>query len=267
MGERMRSRVTEGMAVRSTDGQKLGRVVACQPGGFVVEKGFLFPRDTLVSYERITNIADGEVILSLTQEELREPVARAGSAGATARATVSSMTEEVKEAAHRAKEAITGTTTTGHNGGSTRETLAAFGTAGEIRVPLVEEEIIATKRIDTIGEIHVKKQVITEEKQITVPVMREVIRVERVPVSHEAHAEDRPFEEASFDIPVREEHVMVEKHPVVHEELRLNKEVERVEETAKATVRRERAEVETTGTVRRAEGAAAALRPTGTGGR
>jgi uncharacterized protein (TIGR02271 family) len=93
-----------------------------------------------------------------------------------------------------------------------------------------------------------------------------VIRVERVAVSHEARAEDHPIEEVAYEIPIREEHVTIEKHSVVHEELRIGKEIQRGEETASATVRRERAEVETLGPVRRAEGSGE-LRPTGTGGR
>jgi uncharacterized protein (TIGR02271 family) len=276
MIERMRTRVSEGMPVKSADGEKLGKVVACQPAGFVVEKGFLFPKDLLVPYERISGITNGEIVLSLARAELEEAGAGKTAAG-TARAGGAGVAEEVKGAAQRAKEATTGTNAEatmadGGNGhaGKKGEVLAAFGTAGEIRVQLSEEEIVTSKRVEKVGEVHVRKEIITEEKQITVPVTREVIRVERVAVSHEAHAEDHPFEEVSYDIPIREEHVTIEKHSVVHEELRIGKEIQRAEETASATVRRERAEVETLGPVRRAEGSmadAAAMRPTGTGGR
>jgi uncharacterized protein (TIGR02271 family) len=252
MIERMRSRVSEGMSVRSADGEKLGKVVACQPSGFVVEKGFLFPKDLLVPYERVSGIANGEIVLTLARAELGAEV-------------------PAKGAVTRAKEAIAEAVSPEEGNGHARrkgETLGTFGTAGEICVQLTEEEIVAGKRVEKVGEVHVKKEIITEEKQITVPVTREVIRVERVAVSHEAHAEDHPFEEVSYEIPIREEHVTIEKHSVVHEELRIGKEIQRGEETASATVRRERAEVETLGPVRRAEGPAEpSLRPTGTGGR
>jgi uncharacterized protein (TIGR02271 family) len=270
MIERMRSRVSEGMSVRSADGEKLGKVVSCQPTGFVVEKGFLFPKDLLVPYERISGIANGEILLSLARSELGAEVPAKGAA-ATGRAGAAGVMEEIKGAATRAKEAIAEATSSEEGNGHARrrgETLGTFGTAGEIRVQLTEEEIVAGKRVEKVGEVHVKKEIITEEKQITVPVTREVIRVERVAVSHEPHAEDHPFEEVSYEIPIREEHVTIEKHSVVHEELRIGKEIQRGEETASATVRRERAEVETLGPVRRAEGPAeASLRPTGTGGR
>jgi uncharacterized protein (TIGR02271 family) len=260
--ERMRTRVTEGMGVRTADGEKLGKVVACQATGFVVEKGFLFPKDTLVPYERINAVTNGELVLSLAKAELGEAGAMRTAAGTVA--------EEVKGAGQRMKEAVTEAVRGEHaEAKAGKEILATFGTAGEIRVPLTEEEVITGKRVEKVGEIHIRKEVITEEKQLTVPVTREVVRVERVQVSHEAHAEDRPFEEVSYDIPIREEHVTVEKHPVVREEVRIGKEIQRGEETTSATVRRERAEVETLGAVRRAEGTMSetTLRPTGTGGR
>jgi len=135
-------------------------------------------------------------------------------------------------------------------------------------VPLVEEEIVTSKHVEKVGEVHVRKEIVTEEKQVTVPVIREVLRVERVPVSHEVRAGDRTFEKESYDIPIREEHVTIEKRAVVREEVRIAKDIQQAEETASTTVRRERAEVETMGTVRRVEGPAndqSQLRPTGTG--
>jgi uncharacterized protein (TIGR02271 family) len=242
MIEKVRSRVSEGMSVKSADGVRVGKVVSCQPGGFVVEKGFLSPKDFLVPYERISGFGDGEILLSATRADLLKGAAP--SAGEAAR----------------------------EEGRATKESLEAFGTAGEIRVPLVEEEIVTNKRVEKVGEVHVRKEIITEEKQITVPVTREVLRVERVSVNQEVRADDRPFEELSYDIPIREEHITIEKHPVVHEELRVGKEIQRGEETASATVRRERCEVETLGSVRRAEapGAtaeAAAMRAAGSGRR
>jgi uncharacterized protein (TIGR02271 family) len=271
MVERYRSRVSEGMQVKGADGEKLGKVVATHPSGFVVEKGFLFPRDLMVPYERITAISNGEIVISLVRADLSEPGAARAVTAATATGA-SKVAEEVKGAARKLEEAVTG------RAGDGRAALTgeahAFGKAEELRVPLAEEEIVTSKHVEKVGEVHVRKQVITEEKQITVPVTREVIRIERVPVSQEVRAEDKAFEQVSYDIPVREEHVTVEKHTVVREELRVGKEILQGEETASTTLRRERAEVETTGPVRRAEGrgeevvndTSPPLRPTGTGG-
>jgi uncharacterized protein (TIGR02271 family) len=253
MVERFRGRVSEGMVVKSAEGEKLGKVVACQPAGFVVEKGFLFPKDTMVPYERITSIGNGEILVSLARADLGEG-APVRTAAATARAAAGSVAEDVKEAALRAKDALTGASAEAR-GEARGETVSfeQFGKAGEICVALVEEELVTSKHVEKVGEVHVRKEVITEEKQITVPVTREVIRVERVMVSHDVEAGTRTFEKESYDIPIREEHITVEKHPVVREELHVGKEILLAEETASATVRRERAEVETLGPVRRAE--------------
>ncbi len=163
------------------------------------------------------------------------------------------MVEEVKGAAsavkESVKEALDGNRETNGHGAS----LDTFGTAGVIRIPLVEEQLVASKHVEKVGEVHVRKEIVTEEKQVTLPVTREVIRVEVVPVGHDVTAADRPFEKASYDIPIREEHVLVEKRAVVREELRVGKEIQRGEETASATVRRERADVETLGPVRHVE--------------
>jgi uncharacterized protein (TIGR02271 family) len=274
MVERFRGRVAEGMHVKSGDGEKLGRVVACQPNGFVVEKGFLFPKDLLISYERVTGVSNGEVLTSIARADLVDqgtaqaapapPMEEAKGAAKSVKGTLASAAGEVKAAvagaAGEVKAALTG---------ADRAPAAAldhFGEAGEICVPLVEEEIVTRKHVEKVGEVHVRKEVITEEKQFTVPVTREVLRVERVSVSRDVEGGARTFERESYDIPIREEHVTLEKHPVVREEVHIGKEIQQGEEIASATVRRERAEVETKGAVRRAGAPnveAAAMRPAG----
>jgi uncharacterized protein (TIGR02271 family) len=252
MLERFKGRVQEGMQVRSADGDKLGKIVACQPTGFMVEKGFLFPKDLLVPYDRITNVGNNEVFISMARADLGEPVP-----AGTARAGAGGLTEDVKGAARSVKEAFSGGAgeALAAGEGMRREALDEFGKAAEVCVPLVEEEIVTQKRVEKVGEVHVRKEVVTEEKQITIPVTREVVRVERVAVTHDARTGDELFRKESYDFPVSEEHVTIEKRPVVHEELHVGKEIQQGEEIAKATVRRERADVETTGSVRRAEGA------------
>ncbi|XYI03817.1 YsnF/AvaK domain-containing protein [Sorangium sp. So ce1128] len=130
--------------------------------------------------------------------------------------------------------------------GRARETDAEIAEGEEIRVPLAEEEIVVGKTVQEVGRVQVTKEVVTEEKQVTVPVSREVVHVERVPVSEERPAASGTmFEEGSLSIPIREERVEVSTQPVVKEELRIGKEVVQGEETARATVRRETADVRT----------------------
>jgi uncharacterized protein (TIGR02271 family) len=253
MVERWRGRITTGMQVKGSDGEKLGRVVECTGAGFVVEKGFLFPKDVVVPYDRVADVRGNEILISLARAELGDP------SGNPAAKPAEEVTRLVPRGAREG----------GGEPRAARSSLDQFGKGGEIRMALVEEEIVAKKHVEKVGEVHVRKDVVTEEKQITVPVTREVLRVERVSVAPgDERSGDGAFESEAYDIPISEERIVVEKHPVVREEVRIGKEIQQGEEVARATVRRERADVETQGPVRRAEAANETIpeRLTGTGG-
>ncbi|WP_080681946.1 YsnF/AvaK domain-containing protein [Sorangium cellulosum] len=224
--------ITRGMVVRSSDGEKLGKVTRLDVDAFEIEKGFFFPKEYAVRYDEVLGIRDGDVILTHARDQLAG--ARDQGRGAD----------------------------------------GAIAASDEIRVPLVEEEITAGKTVQEVGRVQVRKEVVTEEKQVTVPVAREVVHVERVPASEARPiASGTTIEEGSISVPVREEQVEISKRPVVKEELRISKEVVHEQEQARATVRREEAEVRTEGQVRREDTPDAAPEPmppelaTGTGGR
>ncbi len=65
-----RNQVHEGMLVRSSDGKKLGQVLACEEGRFIVEKGFFFATDYIARYDDVTDISGDEVRLSRPVEGL-----------------------------------------------------------------------------------------------------------------------------------------------------------------------------------------------------
>lgn len=121
-------------------------------------------------------------------------------------------------------------------------------TTGERTVRLNEERLQATKRPVEAGEVGIRKEVVTEQQTIDVPVTREEVVIERRPVSGEpASQEIREGEE--IRIPVREEEVDVQKRTVAREEVRLGKRQVQETERVSDTVRREEAHVETEGDV------------------
>jgi hypothetical protein len=65
-----RNQVHEGMVVRSSDGKKLGRVMACEEESFIVEKGFFFSTDYVARYDDVTQTSGDEIRLSRAQKEL-----------------------------------------------------------------------------------------------------------------------------------------------------------------------------------------------------
>jgi uncharacterized protein (TIGR02271 family) len=97
----------------------------------------------------------------------------------------------------------------------------------ELRVQRTEEELRAGTREREVGEVGVSKTVRTDREGVEVPIRREEVTVDRVPVEGEASATDIGEDEVS--VPVSEEEVVVEKRPVVKEEIRIRKDV--VEDT------------------------------------
>jgi len=99
-----------------------------------------------------------------------------------------------------------------------------------------------------VGEVNVRKEVVTEQKSIQVPVTREEVVIERHPVSGRGSASDiRAGEE--IRIPVSEEKVRVSKDTVVKEEVSVGKRKVTDTETVSGAVRKEEVKVTTDGTV------------------
>src|SRR5688572_29596770 len=138
-----RDQIREGTAVYSADGERLGKVTRLGNESFLIEKGLFFRRDYLVRYENLARIDEnGDAYLSVGRDALIEP-----------------------DEASRYDDA-TATASTAERGDMAR-------TGDEQRVPLHAEEAVAQKISREAGEVRVRKDVVTEEKQITVPVARE----------------------------------------------------------------------------------------------
>jgi uncharacterized protein (TIGR02271 family) len=112
-------------------------------------------------------------------------------------------------------------------------------------IQLREEQLRADKeRVDT-GEVKVRKEVRTEHKQMTVPVEREEVVIERRPARGQRAAGDLKGEE--IRIPTREERVRVTKEPVVREEVSIGKRKVRDNKTVSGDVRKEEIVTESRG--------------------
>ncbi len=122
----------------------------------------------------------------------------------------------------------------------------------EIRVQRSEEELVVGTREREAGALRVRKRVRTERERLEVPVRREEVYIERVPVSGEATAEAEIGEE-EIVVPVTEEEIVVSKRPVVKEEIRIRKDVVEDIEVVEEDLRREEIDVEDE-TSRRGEG-------------
>jgi uncharacterized protein (TIGR02271 family) len=237
----MAHEIREGMTVRSSDGEKLGKVIRCDADQFIVEKGFFFPKDYVVRYDQAT-VAGDEVLLALPASSLREaggtPLAGAPTSGLDGEGQIGAIGADA--AGRTGAEHERGLEGTGSRPG--------HGTSEELRVPVAEEELVAEKHERQAGEVRVRKDVVTEHQQIEVPVTREEVHVERVPVEGgEAVGAEARFEEDEIRVPVHEEEVEIGKRPRVKEEIRVSKTAHREERRAGAEVRREEVEIEKDG--------------------
>lgn len=113
------------------------------------------------------------------------------------------------------------------------------------RIPLAEEELTAEKSTRE-GEVRIHKDVTTERRDISVPVTKETVRVEREPVSGKRPAErgEATFKEGTVTIPVTEEEVEIKKRPVVREQVVVKKERHEEQRTASGDVRKENVTIE-----------------------
>ncbi len=112
----------------------------------------------------------------------------------------------------------------------------------EVRVRRVEEELVAGTREREVGAVRVRKRVVTEHRRMEVPIRREEVVVERVPV--EGEASEARIGDDEVVIPLTEEEVVVEKRPVVKEEIRIRKDVVEDTEVVEEDVRREEVDVD-----------------------
>jgi uncharacterized protein (TIGR02271 family) len=193
------------MHIFSSDGEKLGKLSHLEDRGFTIEKGLFFKDNYFEPYDAITDIRQDSVVLSISKTQLETGGGfQPGMSGAT----------------------------------------RGYGTSTESRVPLAEEELTATKTMHQAGGVHVHKDVVTEQRQINVPVTREEVHVERTPVGTPAKPGEARFERQDINIPVTEEEVEIHKRPVVREEVRVSKTQHQEQRTASGSIRKETAEIE-----------------------
>lgn len=115
---------------------------------------------------------------------------------------------------------------------------------------LYEERLIANKRRDRVGEVKISKHVETETAEVSVPIEKERVVVDRrTPTETRAvtpgEANFKEGEVARMD--VYEETADINKQAFVREEVGIRKEVDRDTVTAKEEVRREELDVDTKG--------------------
>lgn len=110
-----------------------------------------------------------------------------------------------------------------------------------------EEELRVGTAAQERGRVRLRKYVVTEQVQQTVPVKREEVRVEREPITEtnrEAAHAGPEITEAEHEVVLHEEEPVVEKRVVPKERVRLKKDTVTDEHEVSEEVRKERIETE-----------------------
>jgi uncharacterized protein (TIGR02271 family) len=110
-----------------------------------------------------------------------------------------------------------------------------------------EEELRVGTQTRERGRARLRKHVVTETQQVTVPVQREEVRVEREPITDanlDAATSGPAISEEEHEVTLREEEVVVDKRAVPKERVRLDTETVTEERQVSEEVRKERIEVD-----------------------
>jgi uncharacterized protein (TIGR02271 family) len=110
-----------------------------------------------------------------------------------------------------------------------------------------EEELRVGTQTRERGRARLRKYVTTETRQVTVPVQREEVRVEREPITDanlDAATSGPAISEEEHEVTLREEEVVVDKRAVPKERVRLDTETVTDQRQVSEEVRKEQIEVD-----------------------
>lgn len=244
----------EGTTVYDANGDKVGTIhdVDAQGGYLVVEKGLLFKKDLYIPVDAVTRRDDDGVYLRYTKDELDQPSFQAPpvadtTMGRTAGSTSPTWNDN-REAAAQGYYTNTGTadtvpgSTTDASGATTWRGSTTDQATGDIEMAVYEEELVAGTRSVEEGRVRVHKDVVEEEQTVNVPLQRERVTVDRVPLSGDmsATAPEDAFTKRDIDVPVMGEEPVVNKQVRGVEEVRIHKDAVTDDRQVGDTVRKER---------------------------
>lgn len=106
----------------------------------------------------------------------------------------------------------------------------------DMKMQLREEQMKISKNKKQTGEVSIYKEVLTEEKNITIPIKREELVIEKTVFDSQSHNKSDAHTE-TIRIPISKERIDIHKQPVTLEEVSVSKdqykEVKHITETLK----------------------------------
>lgn len=227
--------------VFTSDQDKIGRVLEIGPEWIIVDREGLFSGKLWIPASRVTgDPQQGAMYVDVARDQLDEM-----------------SWDHEPDTADTADSGTYASTDTSYAETSTsRSGLTDTRDTDTDRIRVHEEELQAKKVSQESGAVNVRKDVVEEQRQLDVPVMREEVEVTRHAVSGDVSPDDTAFRETgdTIRVPIVEERVEVRKVPRVVEEVEISKRAVQDTQRVSDTVRREEVHVDEEGTGTRTSG-------------
>lgn len=115
-----------------------------------------------------------------------------------------------------------------------------------VTLKLREEQLEIIKNKVPTAEVSYRTEVVTEEKNFTVPITREELIIEKTILDNDVPHGTEPVTE-TIRIPIREERVEIIKQAVILEDVSVERQQFQTTETVSASVKKEKLNIEKTG--------------------
>lgn len=240
--------IVPGTPVYDIDGSKVGEVTRYDmQGGYLdIKKGLIFTRDVYIPLSAIGQRTTDGIYLNMPKDELRNQ--NWDTPPSETQPLDTGMVNRDRTAAMNTPSGLGTNQAPLNTAGNQYDTGSQHPTPvgdGDVAVPVREEELIARKQQQEAGRVHINKDVVEEQQTLNVPVTREEVRVEHVPVQGQSgDIGPDAFQERDIDVPVMGEQVTAEKRAKVNEEIHLHKRAVTENQQVSDTVRKERVNVE-----------------------
>ena len=214
--------VEPGTDVVDAQGSHVGRVDDIRDGCLVVRKGRFFASDYYIPFGAIGSHDESTIYLNVVADDEagriwhQRPAPRARDVAAASEPSAMDTEERL--------EYLT-------------------DAEGNVRVPIIREELAATRRPVVRGRVRIETQVSEHEETLEVPVTEERVRIQRRSFDRDGNGSDITVDGGTFEVPFYGEDVDVERRVRVIEEIIITREAVETVRRVRGTVRTETADV------------------------
>lgn len=217
--------VEPGTDVVDSQGHHVGRVDDIQDGYLVVRKGRFFASDYYIPFGAIASHDDTTIYLNVAADD-----------------------EATRIWHQRPSATMHDERSAGPNAMDTEERLEFLtDREGNVRVPVIREELAATRRPVVRGSVRIETTVTDHEETLEVPVTEERVRIQRRLFQKDGTGSDITVDGGTFEIPFYGEDVDLEKRVRVIEEIVITREAVETVRRVRGTVRHEDVHVDEAG--------------------